>query len=98
MRRASPDVPAAYLVGRAPFLGLDFEVSRETLIPTTFNAFMNVEVAPSGEISIGPPLSTKPGDFVDLRAETDLVVGVTACSAEKSNNHALKPIDLMIFR
>jgi uncharacterized protein YcgI (DUF1989 family) len=28
----------------------------------------------------------------------DLVVGVTACSAEKSNNHAFKPIDLEIFR
>jgi uncharacterized protein YcgI (DUF1989 family) len=66
-------------------------------IPTTFNAFMNVEVSPSGGITIGPPLS-KPGDFVDLRAEMDLVVGVTACSAEKSNNHALKPIDLEIFR
>jgi release factor glutamine methyltransferase len=33
LRLASPDVPVAYLVGRAPFLGLDFEVSRETLIP-----------------------------------------------------------------
>ena len=66
-------------------------------IPTTFNAFMNVEVSPAGEITIGPPLS-KPGDFVDLRAEMDLVVGVTACSAEKSNNHAFKPIDLEIFR
>jgi uncharacterized protein len=64
-------------------------------IPTTFNAFMNVEVSPSGEITIGPPVS-KPGDFVDLRAEMDLVVGVTACSAEKSNNHALKPIELGI--
>jgi uncharacterized protein len=62
-------------------------------IPTTFNVFMNVEVRPSGEIRIGPPLS-KPGDFVDLRAEMDLVVGVTACSAEKSNNHSFKPIDL----
>jgi len=56
-------------------------------IPTTLNAFMNVEVSPFGEISIGSPLS-KPGDFVALRAEMDLVVGVTACSAEKSNNHA----------
>jgi hypothetical protein len=65
-------------------------------IPTTFNVFMNVEIVPGGGISIGPPLS-KPGDFVDLRAETELVVGVTACSAEKSNNHALKPIDLEIF-
>jgi len=64
-------------------------------IPTTFNVFMNVEVLPSGEITIGPPLS-KAGDFVDLRAEMNLVVGVTACSAEKSNNHTLKPIDLIV--
>ena len=65
-------------------------------IPTTFNVFMNVEVLPSGEIVIVPPLS-KPGDFIDLRAEMNLVVGVTACSAEKSNNHSLKPIDLKVF-
>jgi uncharacterized protein YcgI (DUF1989 family) len=65
-------------------------------IPTTFNAFMNVGVSPSGQIAIGPPHS-KPGDFLDVRAEMDLVVGVTACSAEKSNNHALKPIDLELI-
>ena len=64
-------------------------------IPTTFNVFMNVGIMPSGELEIGPPLSG-PGDFVDLRAEMDLVVGVTACSAEKSNNYSFKPIDLMI--
>ena len=64
-------------------------------IPTPFNVFMNVGILPSGELEIGPPLSG-PGDFVDLRAEMDLVVGVTACSAEKSNNHSLKPIDLEI--
>jgi uncharacterized protein len=65
-------------------------------LPTTFNVFMNVEVLPSGDIAIGPPHS-KPGDFIDLRAEMNLVVGVTACSAEKSNNHSLKPIDLKVF-
>ena len=64
-------------------------------IPTTFNAFMNVNVLPSGELEIGPPLS-RPGDFVDLRAEMDLIVGVTACSAEMSNNFSFKPIDLEI--
>ena len=64
-------------------------------IPTSFNVFMNVGILPSGELEIGPPLSG-PGDFVDLRAEMDLVVGVTACSAERSNNHSLKPIDLEI--
>ena len=32
-RQASPDVPLAYVIGRAPFLNWDFEVSRDTLIP-----------------------------------------------------------------
>ena len=64
-------------------------------IPTTFNAFMNVNVLLSGELEIGPPLS-KPGDFVDLRAEMDLIVGVTACSAEMSNNYSFKPINLEV--
>jgi uncharacterized protein YcgI (DUF1989 family) len=65
-------------------------------IPTAFNVFMNVDILPSGELRIGPPLS-KPGDFVDLRAEMDLTVGVTACSAEKSNNHSFKPIHLEVY-
>jgi uncharacterized protein YcgI (DUF1989 family) len=64
-------------------------------IPTTFNVFMNVGIAPTGELDIGPPLS-EAGDFLDLRAEMDLVVGVTACSAEKSNNYSFKPIDLEV--
>jgi uncharacterized protein YcgI (DUF1989 family) len=61
-------------------------------IPTTFNIFMNVEIRADGELDIGPPLSG-PGDYVDLRAEMDLYVGLTACSAEKSNNYSFKPIE-----
>ncbi|MDQ3552998.1 MAG: urea carboxylase-associated family protein [Chloroflexota bacterium] len=64
-------------------------------LPTTFNIFMDVAVAHDGALSIGPPRS-RPGDFIDLRAEMDLVVGVTACSAEKSNNGSFKPIDLEV--
>ena len=64
-------------------------------IPTTFNIFMNVDVLPSGELRISPPLS-RAGDFIDLRAEMDLFVGVTACSAEMSNNYSFKPIDVEI--
>jgi uncharacterized protein YcgI (DUF1989 family) len=60
-------------------------------IPTTFNIFMNVEVDLRGELAILPPRS-KAGDSITLRAETDLIVGLTACSAEKSNNHKFKPI------
>lgn len=64
-------------------------------IPTTLNIFMNVEVLPSGELHIGPPRS-RPGDRIVLRAEMDLVVGVTACSAELSNNGRFKPIDVRL--
>ncbi len=68
----------------------------EHRIPTTLNLFMNVAVAPSGELTIGPPLS-RAGDYVELRAEIDLIVGVTACSAELSNNGSFKPIDIEIY-
>jgi uncharacterized protein YcgI (DUF1989 family) len=64
-------------------------------IPTTFNIFMNVRVLPGGELKIEPPLS-KAGDYIVLRAEMDLIVGLTACSAEMSNNYAFKPIDFEI--
>jgi len=32
-----------------------------------------------------------------LRAEIALVVGVTACSAEESNNGTFKPIDIEVI-
>ncbi len=65
-------------------------------IPTTFNIFMNVVIDETGELSIDPPRS-KAGQFIELRAEMDLIVGVTACSAEMSNNYSFKPIDIQIF-
>ena len=66
------------------------------MIPTTFNIFMNVDVLPDGELKIGPPRS-KPGDSIVFRAEMDLIVGLTACSAEMSNNYSFKPIDFAIL-
>ena len=68
---------------------------REDEILGAFNVFMNVVVLPSGLIRIDPPLS-KAGDFVELRVEMDLLVGLTACSAEKTNNGTLKPIDVQV--
>lgn len=70
---------------------------RPHMIPTTFNVFMNVAVAPeTGALTIGPPTS-KAGDYTEFRAEMDLIVGVTACSAEMSNNYSFKPIDVAIY-
>jgi uncharacterized protein YcgI (DUF1989 family) len=60
-------------------------------IPTTLNIFMNVEIGKDGSLSILPPRS-KAGDSILLRAEMDLIVGLTACSAEMSNNYRFKPI------
>jgi uncharacterized protein YcgI (DUF1989 family) len=64
-------------------------------IPTSLNVFMNVDVLPSGELRILPPRS-QAGDHIMLRAEMDLIVGVTACSAELSNNGRFKPIDVRL--
>ena len=65
-------------------------------IPTTLNVFMNVEILPTGELQILPPRS-KAGDYLLLRAEMDLIVGVTACSAELSNDGSFTPIDVEIL-
>jgi uncharacterized protein YcgI (DUF1989 family) len=66
------------------------------MIPTTMNVFMNVGVAEDGELSFLPPRS-KAGDHIVLRAEMDLIAGVTACSAPNSNNGRMKPIDVEIL-
>ncbi|MCW3116835.1 MAG: urea carboxylase-associated family protein [Chitinophagaceae bacterium] len=66
-------------------------------IPVCFNIFMNVAVdGDTGKIDVLPPKSHA-GDFVVLQAEMDLVIGMTACSAEKSNNFAFKPIGYTIL-
>lgn len=65
-------------------------------IPTAFNVFMNVTFdAGSGAVAVLPPLS-RAGDFIRLRAEMPLVVGMTACSAGQSNNFNYKPIDFLV--
>ena len=64
-------------------------------IPTAFNVFMNVTVGQDGRLAVLPP-QTKPGDFVRLRAEMDLVIGLTACSAYASNGGTFKPIDFAV--
>jgi uncharacterized protein len=60
-------------------------------VPTAFNIFMNVQFDSKGKLSVDPPLS-KAGDYVLFEAKMDLIVGLTACSAEDSNNGSFKPI------
>ena len=60
-------------------------------VPTAFNIFMNVQFAPDGKLNVLPPLSNS-GDYVLFEAQMDLIVGLTACSAEDSNGGTFKPI------
>jgi uncharacterized protein YcgI (DUF1989 family) len=60
-------------------------------VPTAFNIFMNVQFKPDGKLSVDPPLS-KAGDYVLFEAQMDLIVALTACSAEDSNGGSFKPI------
>jgi len=65
-------------------------------VPTAFNIFMNVQFASNGKLSVEPPLS-KAGDYVLFEAQMDLIVALTACSAEDSNGGSFKPIHYKII-
>lgn len=73
----------------------DFGISPDR-ISTTFNIFMNVSVRPNGAVQIHRPL-TKPGDFIVFEAQMDLLVGLTACSEEASNDFHFKPIHYQLI-
>jgi uncharacterized protein YcgI (DUF1989 family) len=65
-------------------------------IPVCFNLFMNVAIdSNNGKVTVLPPKS-RAGDFIILKAKMDLIVGMTACSAEMSNNYSFKPIGYQI--
>ncbi|MEL0210919.1 MAG: urea carboxylase-associated family protein [Novosphingobium sp.] len=65
-------------------------------IPVAFNIFMNVPVdGETGKIEVLPPTS-RAGDYIRLLALTDLIVGLTACSAGASNGGSFKPIHYQI--
>lgn len=65
-------------------------------IPVAFNCFMNVPVDnDTGRLEVLPPRS-RAGDRIVFRAEMDLVIGLTACSAPASNGGSFKPIQYRV--
>src|SRR6188472_156171 len=51
-------------------------------IHTSFNIFMNVSIdGDTGKVAVLPPKS-RAGDYIVIEAKMDLLVGLTACSAE----------------
>jgi uncharacterized protein YcgI (DUF1989 family) len=60
-------------------------------MPTAFNFFMCATVQPDGRLVIDPPRSRQ-GDAIALRAEMDLAIGLSACSAAVCNGGRAQPL------
>lgn len=73
--------------------GIGFE-----LVTDPFNVFMNAGVDELGRMVIFEPHSG-PGDHIDLRAERDLIVAVSACAADVNacNGSVLTSIGLELL-
>jgi len=66
-------------------------------IPICFNIFMHVTVdGETGIVKVLPPKS-RAGDHIIIEARMDLIIGMTACSAEMSNNYSFKSIGYQIL-
>ena len=61
--------------------------------------FLDVSIGPEQQMCYGPPRS-QAGDSVVLRAEMDVIVGVTACSDDVStcNDGRCKPVKALVTR
>ena len=64
-------------------------------IPYTFNVFMNWRVEPDGTYVYDSPIS-KAGDYIDLRAEMGLLVGISNCPQELNPCNGFNPTPLKV--
>jgi uncharacterized protein len=60
-----------------------------------FNVFMNVELRPDGSFVILPP-TAKAGDYIELRAEMNLIAAVSACPADRNATNDGRPKPLAV--
>ncbi len=60
------------------------------LVPDIFNIFMHTDVIDEHELVFKESLA-QPGDYIDIRAEIDLLVAVSACPSETSASNGFNP-------
>lgn len=65
-------------------------------LPGAFTPFMNVVHHPDGRAAIEAPTSA-PGDSIDLRAEMDLLVAISACPQERNPCNGFRPSPLRVI-
>jgi len=63
-----------------------------------FNVFMAADLHSDGSFEIQPTRVTK-DDYIDLRAEMDILAGISACPSDKArtNNGQPNPLGIKIF-
>lgn len=62
-------------------------------LPGAFTPFMNVVHYPDGSAEIAEPTS-EPGSYIDLRADMDLLVAISACPQERNPCNGFNPSSL----
>ena len=67
-------------------------------IVDVFNVFMNADLRPDGSFTILPPTARK-GDYIELRAEMNVLAAVSACPADRNatNDGRAKPLGITIL-
>lgn len=65
-------------------------------IPMCFNIFLDYPVEERGTVAIDKQPVSKAGDYVDLRAEMDLLVAITACPQENNPCNGYKPTPIRV--
>ncbi len=69
-------------------------------VPDVFNIWMNVDIDPVTARFVVRPPTVGQGDYIDLRAEMDLIVAISACPSDVAsvNDHRLKPLKALLYR
>ncbi|MBI4317980.1 MAG: DUF1989 domain-containing protein [Chloroflexi bacterium] len=64
-------------------------------VDACFCPFMNAPYAPDGSFMIQEPVS-KPGDYIDLLAEMDVILAISNCPSERNPCNAFSPSRLKV--
>jgi uncharacterized protein YcgI (DUF1989 family) len=60
-----------------------------------FNIFMNLTFQADGSMRLKEPIS-KPGDYIDLRAEMDCLIAISNCPQDRNPCNGFNPTPLRI--
>lgn len=68
-------------------------------VPDVFNAFMHTDVIDEAAL-VFRPSPAEPGDYIEMRAEIDVLAAVSACPSvtSASNGHRLKPLRMEVLQ